>query len=197
VPSLVVRRSEWQPGAGGRRWRPAHADDGDDLVGVDRLQVCRRRRHLAAALRLRRRRGRSERAGSGGERPDLAALPQVVFTTPALAQAGLTEIEARERGFEVETLSYRSTRFGARSSGATPAVCSSSWRRRQGEADRREAWLPRRARCDPGCGVGDRARNDGGRARGPLGALPDGAEGLKLAAQTFERDVAKLSCRAA
>jgi mercuric reductase len=40
--------------------------------------------------------------GAGGEVLDLSALPQIVFTSPAVAQAGPTEAEALERGFDVE-----------------------------------------------------------------------------------------------
>jgi mercuric reductase len=40
--------------------------------------------------------------GAGGEVLDLAALPQIVFTSPAVAQAGPTEAEALARGFDVE-----------------------------------------------------------------------------------------------
>src|SRR5215210_5456227 len=39
----------------------------------------------------------------GDERLDFAALPQIVFTSPAIAQAGMTEADARERGLNVET----------------------------------------------------------------------------------------------
>jgi mercuric reductase len=40
--------------------------------------------------------------GAGGATLDLSALPQVVFTSPAVAQAGPTEAEAIERGFDVD-----------------------------------------------------------------------------------------------
>jgi mercuric reductase len=40
--------------------------------------------------------------GGGGATLDLSALPQVVFTSPAVAQAGPTEAEAIERGVDVD-----------------------------------------------------------------------------------------------
>ena len=42
-------------------------------------------------------------------RLDYAALPRVTYTDPELAQAGLTEHEARSTGHPVETLSWRLT----------------------------------------------------------------------------------------
>jgi len=43
----------------------------------------------------------------GGNRTaDYSDLPAAIFTDPELAQVGLTESEARERGFDVETASY-------------------------------------------------------------------------------------------
>ncbi len=38
-----------------------------------------------------------------GRRIDYAALPRITFTSPAIASAGLTEAEARERGIEIES----------------------------------------------------------------------------------------------
>ncbi|MGV9994869.1 dihydrolipoyl dehydrogenase family protein [Streptomyces sp. NPDC003374] len=50
------------------------------------------------------------RAGGSGELPSAAAghygLPQVVFTSPEVGSAGLTERQAREAGIEVETAEY-------------------------------------------------------------------------------------------
>jgi mercuric reductase len=44
--------------------------------------------------------------GAGTRTADYSGLPFAIFTDPELAQVGLTEEEARERGFEVETASY-------------------------------------------------------------------------------------------
>lgn len=40
--------------------------------------------------------------GGARERPDLASIPRVVFAVPALAQVGITEAVARERGLDFE-----------------------------------------------------------------------------------------------
>lgn len=47
--------------------------------------------------------GAQNTLAGGDEQLDFAALPQVVFTSPAIAQAGLTEAQARERGIDVAT----------------------------------------------------------------------------------------------
>jgi mercuric reductase len=136
--------------------------------------------------------------GAGGERLDFSALPQIIFTSPALAQAGLTEAEARERGLEVETTvlpldaipralvsgdtrglfklvaeagSGRLIGASVLAAGAPDVI--------QSAVLAIEHWLT----------VDELART-----WAPYLAM---AEGLKLAAQTFERDVAKLSCCAA
>lgn len=40
--------------------------------------------------------------GAGGQRLHLDSLPRIVFTSPQIASVGLTEVQARERGFDVE-----------------------------------------------------------------------------------------------
>ncbi|HEX6702058.1 MAG TPA: NAD(P)/FAD-dependent oxidoreductase [Gaiellaceae bacterium] len=44
--------------------------------------------------------------GDGSRVADYSALPSAIFTDPELAGVGLTEGDARERGFDVETASY-------------------------------------------------------------------------------------------
>ena len=44
--------------------------------------------------------------GGGPRQADYSAIPTAIFTDPELAGVGLTESEARERGFEVETSTY-------------------------------------------------------------------------------------------
>ncbi|MGH2805610.1 MAG: dihydrolipoyl dehydrogenase family protein, partial [Thermoleophilaceae bacterium] len=41
--------------------------------------------------------------GAGGERLGFAALPRIIFTRPTIASAGVTEAQALEAGFEVES----------------------------------------------------------------------------------------------
>jgi mercuric reductase len=136
--------------------------------------------------------------GSGGERLDFSALPRIVFTSPALAQAGLTEAEARERGFEVETTVLpldaipRALVSGA-TRGLIKLVAEAGSRRLIG-ASILAAGAP--DVIQSAVLAIDRAMtvDELSRTWAPYLAM---AEGLKLAAQTFERDVAKLSCCAA
>lgn len=136
--------------------------------------------------------------GGGGERLDFAALPQIIFTSPAIAQAGLTEARARERGFEVETTllpldAIPRALVNGDTRGLFKLVAEAGSGRLLGAsilADGapdviQSAVLAIERRMT----VGELART-----WAPYLAM---AEGLKLAAQTFERDVAKLSCCAA
>lgn len=136
--------------------------------------------------------------GSGGEGLDLLALPQVVFTSPAIAQAGLTEADARERGFEVETSVLPLDAIPrALVNGDTGGLFKLVAERGSGRllgASVLAAGAPDVIQSavlaiDRGMTVDELSRT-----WAPYLAM---AEGLKLAAQTFERDVAQLSCCAA
>lgn len=136
--------------------------------------------------------------GAGWERLDFAALPQVVFTAPALAQAGLTEAEARERGFDVETTllpldAVPRALVNGDTRGLVKLVAEGGSGRLLG-ASMLAAGAPDVIHgavlaIDHGLTVAELAHS-----WAPYLAM---AEGLKLAAQTFERDVSKLSCCAA
>jgi mercuric reductase len=135
---------------------------------------------------------------AGDEQLDFSNLPRIIFTSPQIASAGLTESQAHERGFDVETtllpldaipraLVNRDTRglfklvaetgsqrlLGASiiADGAGEVIQSAVLAIHQGMTidDLTATWAPYLTM----------------------------AEGLKLAAQTFGRDVAKLSCCAA
>ena len=138
----------------------------------------------------------ADNAISGAKRStDYRTLPRVIFTTPQLAAVGLTEAQAAEAGFDVMTsvlpiahvpraIVNRDTR------GLIKLV-----------ADRTTDRL---------LGVHVLAEGAGEVIQAGVYALMAGltiteiagafhpyltmAEGLKLAAQTFHRDVAKLSC---
>jgi mercuric reductase len=136
--------------------------------------------------------------GSGGERLDFSALPKIVFTSPAVAQAGLTEAEARERGFEVEmTVLSLDAIPRALVSGDTRGLfklVADAGSGRLIGASILAAGAPDVIQSavlaiDRGMTVDELSRS-----WAPYLAM---AEGLKLAAQTFHRDVAKLSCCAA
>ncbi|HWC26753.1 MAG TPA: FAD-dependent oxidoreductase, partial [Solirubrobacteraceae bacterium] len=140
----------------------------------------------------------SNALGLGEERLDFAALPQVIFTSPAIAQAGLTERAAAEQRLDVETavlpleaipralvngdtrglFKLVAERGGGRLLGASILA--------DGAPDAIQAAV---LAIDQGMTVGELAST-----WAPYLAM---AEGLKLAAQTFDRDVAGLSCCAA
>ena len=134
----------------------------------------------------------------GNEQLDFAALPQIVFTSPAIAQAGLTEVEARERGIDV----------------ATTVLPLEAVPRALVNGDTRGLFkLVAEAGSGRLLGAGILARGAPDVIQSAVLAIAHGmtvdelartwapyltmAEGLKLAAQTFERDVSKLSCCAA
>jgi len=131
----------------------------------------------------------------GAERYDNAAMPWVVFTDPQVAGVGLIEAGALAAGPSGENLGPRPRQRAAR------------------------AGCPRYARADQAGGGSGTDRLLGGVIVAPesadsvqtlVMALKFGmmtkalgatifpylttVEGLKLAAQTFDRDVAKLSC---
>jgi mercuric reductase len=133
-----------------------------------------------------------------GRRADFSGLPRVIFTAPQVAAAGLTEAQAREAGYDVETsvlpleavpraLVTRDTR------GVVKLVADASTGRLLGASVLAE-------------GAGDVIQSAvlairHGITTSELAATFHPyltmAEGLKLAAQTFTRDVEKLSCCAA
>lgn len=136
--------------------------------------------------------------GGAGRRVDYRTLPRVTFTTPQVAAVGLTEAEARDAGYDVATavlpmahvpraLVNRDTR------GLIKLV-----------ADRSSDRLLGVHVLADGAGeviqAGVYALMAGLTTADMAGAFHPYltmAEGLKLAAQTFTRDVAKLSCCAA
>lgn len=136
--------------------------------------------------------------GSGGVRLDFAALPQIIFTSPAVAQAGLTEAEALERDIEVETTTLPLDAIpralvNGDTRGLVKLVAEAGSGRLIGASiladGAPDAIQSAVLAIEHGITVDELSRT-----WAPYLAM---AEGLKLAAQTFERDVAKLSCCAA
>jgi mercuric reductase len=136
--------------------------------------------------------------GSGGESLEFSTMPQVVFTSPAVAQAGLTEADARERGFEIESAALSLDAIpralvNGDTRGVVKLVAEAGSRRLIGAsvlaAGAPDVIHSAILALDRGMTVDELAR-----IWAPYLAM---AEGLKLAAQTFDRDVAKLSCCAA
>jgi mercuric reductase len=142
--------------------------------------------------------GAENALGSGGERLDFSALPQVIFTSPAVAQTGLTEAQARERGFDLETTilpldAIPRALVSGDTRGLFKLVAEAGSGRLLGAsilaAGAPDVIQSAVLAIERGITIDELART-----WAPYLAM---AEGLKLAAQTFERDVAKLSCCAA
>jgi mercuric reductase len=131
----------------------------------------------------------------GAERYDNAAMPWVVFTDPQVAGVGLTEAQAREAGYEVKTsvlalenvpraLAARDTR------GLIKLVADARTDRLLGGV----IMAPEGADCVQTLvlalkfGMTTKALGE------TIFPYLTTVEGLKLAAQTFDMDVAKLSC---
>lgn len=136
--------------------------------------------------------------GAGDERLDFDALPRIIFTTPAFAQAGLTAAEAEASGISVDTrvlplsavpraIVNGDTRglFKLVTEAQTGRLIGASILA-DGAPDAIQAAV---LAIERGMTVHEIAST-----WAPYLAM---AEGLKLAAQTFERDVSKLSCCAA
>ncbi len=138
----------------------------------------------------------AENALTGSERRlDLSNLPEVMFTDPQVAAAGLTEAQARKQGYDVKTsvlpLEYVPRALAARDTrGLIKLVADVETDRLLGAhvlaPEGGEIIQTAVMAMKFGATVQDLA--------GTLFPYLTTAEGLKLAAQTFEKDVAKLSC---
>jgi mercuric reductase len=133
--------------------------------------------------------------GAGGQTGDLSALPQIVFTSPAFAQAGPTEAEALARGFDVDCTVMRldvvaRALVDGDTRGVIKLVREVGTRRLVG-ASMLAAGAPDVIQSavlaiQHGITVDQLTRT-----WAPYLTM---AEGFKLAAQSFDRDVTKLSC---
>jgi mercuric reductase len=141
----------------------------------------------------------AENALNGNSRRyDLSALPRVTFTDPQIASVGATEQEARTQGIDVVTsrlpLSYVSRAQAARDTrGFIKLIADRRTNRLVGAhilaAEAGEMIQEAALAIRYGIPVRDLAN-----VFHPYLTL---AEGIKLAAQAFEKDVKKLSCCAA
>jgi mercuric reductase len=141
----------------------------------------------------------AENALTGNTRRyDLAALPKVTFTDPAVASVGLTEDQARAQGIEPLTaklpLEHVPRSLAARDTrGFVKLVADAATRRIVGAhilaAEAGEMITEPALAIRHGLTI-----NDLVTAFHPYLTL---SEGIKLAAQAFTKDVAKLSCCAA
>jgi mercuric reductase len=131
-------------------------------------------------------------------RYDLSALPRVTFTDPQVASVGVTEDEARKKGLDVTVsklpLSYVPRALAARETrGFIKLVADPRTNRLVGAhilaTEAGEMIQEPTLAIKYGIGIDDLAA-----AFHPYLTL---SEGIKLAAQTFTKDVKKLSCCAA
>lgn len=141
----------------------------------------------------------AENALNGASRTvDLRALPRVTFTSPQIASVGLTEAQARSEGRDVKTsvlplsavpraIVNRETR------GLIKMVADASTDELLGVSILSEA----AGEVIQAGVLAIRFRATVGEIAGSFHPYLTIAEGLKLAAQTFTKDVAKLSCCAA
>ena len=133
--------------------------------------------------------------GDGSLSYDRLAMPEVVFTDPQVATVGLTEARARAAGIEVRTsllgLEHVPRALAARDTrGLIKLVAEAAGKRLIGA----HIIAPEGADTVQTAAIAIRA----GLTVDQLGAMIfpylTTVEGLKLAAQTFDKDVAKLSC---
>ncbi len=138
----------------------------------------------------------AENALNGNSRRyDAAAMPAVTFTDPQVAGVGLTEAIAREQGMEVKTavlpLSYLPRALAARDTrGLIKLVANNETDRLVG------AHILAPEGCDS-IQTAVLAIKHGLTAKELADTIfpyLTTVEGLKLAAQTFDKDVTKLSC---
>lgn len=136
--------------------------------------------------------------GAGDARLDFAALPRIIFTAPGIAAAGLTEAQAAAQGFGVDSRvlpleAVPRALVDGDTRGLVKLVADAGSGRllgatvvAHGAGDVIQSAVLAISR---GMTVSELA--------GTWAPYLTMAEGLKLAAQTFERDVTKLSCCAA
>jgi mercuric reductase len=130
-----------------------------------------------------------------GEVLDLFAMPEVIFTDPQVATVGLTEAEAKAKGFEVITselpLKYVPRALAARDTrGLIKLVADGASRRLLGA----HILAAEGGEVVQAATLAVKFRLTLDHLTGTLFPYLTQVEGLKLAAQTFEKDVAKLSC---
>lgn len=136
--------------------------------------------------------------GLGEGRLDLDALPRVTFTSPQIASAGLTEARARERGFEVETRVLGlevvpRALVNADTRGLFKLVAEAGSGRLLGASVLADA----AGEVIQSAVLAISQEMTVEEIADTWAPYLTMAEGLKLTAQTFARDVAKLSCCAA
>ena len=131
----------------------------------------------------------------GAHRYDASAMPVVTFTDPQVATVGLTEAQAKERGIDVKTsllpmeavpraLAARDTR------GVIKLVADRATDRLLGA----HILAPEAGDSIQTAAIAIKAKMSAAELAATIFPYLTTVEGLKLAAQTFEKDVSKLSC---
>lgn len=131
----------------------------------------------------------------GNEALDLSIVPSVIFTDPQVATVGMTEAEARSKGFEVEarTLTLDNVpralaNFDTR--GFIKMVAEQGSGRLLGV----QALAPEAGELIQTAALTIRARMSVQELASQIFPYLTMVEGLKLCAQTFDKDVKQLSC---
>lgn len=129
---------------------------------------------------------------------DFSNLPRIIFTSPQIATAGLTEHEAREQGFEIETTvlpleAIPRALVNRDTHGLFKLVAETGSGRLLGASVVADA----AGEVIQSAVLAIKAGMTVEEIATTWAPYLTMAEGLKLAAQTFNRDVAKLSCCAA
>ncbi len=129
------------------------------------------------------------------KRYDSSAMPAVVFTDPQVASVGLTEAQARDQGFGVKTsilkLSYVPRALAARDTRGLIKLVAEA---RSGKLLGAHILAPEGADSIQTAVLAIKAGFTVEQLAETIFPYLTTVEGLKLAAQTFTKDVAKLSC---
>jgi mercuric reductase len=129
---------------------------------------------------------------------DFSNLPRIIFTSPQIAAAGLTERQAHERGFDVETTVLPLGAVPrALVNGDTLGLFKLVGERGSGRLLGASIIADGAGEVIQSAVLAIRAGMTVEQLSSTWAPYLTMAEGLKLAAQTFDRDVAKLSCCAA
>lgn len=129
------------------------------------------------------------------KRYDSSAMPAVVFTDPQVASVGLTEAQARDQGIDVKTsilkLSYVPRALAARDTRGLIKLVAEA---RSGKLLGAHILAPEGADSIQTAVLAIKAEFTVEQLAETIFPYLTTVEGLKLAAQTFAKDVAKLSC---
>jgi mercuric reductase len=132
------------------------------------------------------------------ERLDFSNLPRIIFTSPQIASAGLTESQAREQGFDTETRVLPLEAIPrALVNGDTRGMFKLVAERDAGRLLGASIVADGAGEVIQSAVLAIKAGMTIDELTGTWAPYLTMAEGLKLAAQAFGRDVAKLSCCAA